>query len=227
MILLTFSDYGTPHWTAVRRGATGGRWAARRGVEQPGTGGRAREKLPPRLVLSAAGPWNCQLAGKGQLAGNSGTAFLGCQPNQPQLALVANQAGLALKVQPDHRKEASGEEERVSCGGGTGVRERGIFYIFLNPYQTDHTEEEYGESSSQERGGGLKRVKKSGAEDVPPRRSAVRTKPWWSNGWGSVFSPLQPGFDSRLGTHWVPRRLCVQRLGIRAYIYVLPVFPPP
>ena len=146
--------------------------------------GRAREKLPPRLVWSAAGPWNCQLAGKGQLAGNSSAAFLGCQPNQPQQARVANQAGLAFKVRPDCRKEeASGEEERVSCGGGTGVKVRVIFCIFLIPYQADRTEGEYGESSSQERGGGLKRGnQEKGTEDAPPKRRTLRTKPWWSSG---------------------------------------------
>ena len=95
----------------VRRGATGGRWAAKRGAEQPGTGGRAREKLPPRLVWSDAGPWIWQ---RDQLAGNSWAAFLARQPNQPQQARIANQAGVAFMARPDRRKGgASGEEEWV------------------------------------------------------------------------------------------------------------------
>ena len=107
-----------PQWNVIQRGTTGGRWGVRRGAERPRTGGRAREKPKPRLVWSPAGLWTPT----GQLAGNSHAAFRRCQSNQGQQSGIANQPGLAFKVQPASRKgEVRCEGELLSWSTRTGV----------------------------------------------------------------------------------------------------------
>ena len=64
-------------------------------------------------------------------------------PSQSRAAARHNQAGLALKGQPDRRRgEGSCEEELVSCSRSTGITN--IIFLCLIPYQADHSEKEDG-----------------------------------------------------------------------------------